>query len=106
MFAYDVLQTLLLSGITAIAVAVSYIELEPFYGDVDTFSDLCEDHLTNVYNNKYIPVSQKMSYHRNSVHGEVKKMIAGFPKTADAYEMAWNLIQERYGRPERVVPPI
>ena len=43
-----------------------------------------------------------MSYLRTSVHGEVKKMIAGFPLTAAAYEMTWNLIQERYGRPARV----
>ena len=78
------------------------LDLAIFDGvDLDSFADYKEDHYTNVYCNKTISPSMKMSYLKRTCKGDAHKMISGYSLTEKSYKIAWELLNKRYGRPER-----
>ena len=83
-------------------IKLTKLELATFDGiDIDAFSDYKEDHYTNIYCNKDLSPTMKMSYLRQTCKGEAHKMISGYSLTAESYETCWKLLVQRYGRTER-----
>ena len=60
-------------------IKLTKLDLATFDGnDVDMFDDYREDHFTNVYSNKDLSGTTKMSYLRRTLKGDAYRMISGF----------------------------
>lgn len=93
------------SLVQAIASSLSLNRLpvpEPtmFSGDPLRFTDWKMSFMTLI-DRKPLPVSEKMFYLKNYLAGEARKAVEGFfyRDTEDAYNGAWNVLQDRYGNP-------
>ena len=78
------------------------LELPSFKGDVRTWTSFWEQFDAAV-NQKEIPEITKFSYLKSLLKEEAKSAISGLPLTAANYQAAVDLLQERFGRPEKII---
>ena len=79
------------------SIKLTEIKLITFKGEFDEWSAFWSSLRNNVDSTDDLEPSEKLSYLLQSVDGEPKEMIKGFPNTDQNYVVAVNLLTERYG---------
>ena len=78
------------------------LELPKFSGQVTEWQSFW-DKFTAIVHESDIPVITKFTYLQSLLEGEAKHAIQGLSVTAAHYQVACNLLQERFGRKERII---
>lgn len=77
-------------------------EIKPFDGDLLQFQSFWQQFETCVDSHPELPEVRKFSYLLNSLRGSARKLIEGFPLTAEAYQAAKTHLLERYGQQNEI----
>ena len=75
--------------------------LPKFSGDVLEWQSFWDQFKVNVYDSD-LPVVSKFSYLLSLLQGEAKQAIQGHSMTSDHYKTACKILEDRYGRTERI----
>ena len=78
------------------------LELQPFGGDYTEWQSFW-DKFEAIVHKTEVPVISKFSYLQSLLKDEALTAIAGLSLTEANYEAARTLLQERFGRPERII---
>lgn len=86
----------------AVNVKLPKLELPKFSGEVtqwQSFWDQFNSHIdaTN------LPVISKFTYLLSLLEGDAKSVVKGLAHTSDNYQVARDLLKDRYGKPERII---
>lgn len=79
------------------------IRMEPFSGDVETWTRFWERFQSSVDSNPSISNIDKHVYLRGYLEEEPKNLVDGIPITADAYEDTKRILHSRYGDKNRII---
>ena len=78
------------------------LELPKFSGKVTDWQPFW-DQFKAVVDDSELPTVSKFSYLQALLEGDAKTCIQGLTPTARHYDIACNLLKERYGRPEKII---
>ncbi|KAJ8042348.1 hypothetical protein HOLleu_13378 [Holothuria leucospilota] len=84
------------------SVKLPKLELPKFSGKVIDWQPFW-DQFKAVVDNSELPTVNKFSYLQALLEGDAKTCIQGLAPTAKHYDIACNLLKERYGRPEKII---
>jgi hypothetical protein len=79
------------------------LKLPKFQGDVMEFQSFWDQFCALVHDDQDIPEVMKFTYLKQNLGGEAQSCLQGLAVTADNYQVAARLLQERFGRKERVI---
>ena len=79
------------------------LELSPFYGDVESYQQFWSLFTKCVDLNTSLDDSMKLSYLVSLLKGEAANVVAGMNITPANYKLAKELLQKRFGRPEKII---
>ncbi|XP_037780314.1 uncharacterized protein LOC119576743 [Penaeus monodon] len=77
------------------------LELPKFKGDVTLWQSFWDQFKTHVHDSD-IPVIAKFSYLQSLLEGDAKGVVKGLAHTEANYQIACDMLKERFGRPERI----
>ena len=72
------------------------IKLEPFAGDIETWSRFLEKFESSVVKNRSVSTINKHVFLRGYLEGEPKRLIDGIAVTEETYEQTKKILQARY----------
>ena len=78
------------------------LTLPKFSGDVLEWQSFWDQFKVNVHDSD-LPVVSKFSYLLSLLHGEAKQAVQGLSMTSDHYKTACKILEDRYGRTERII---
>lgn len=77
-------------------------DIKPFSGNIIEFQSFWQQFEACIDNNPGLPDIRKFSYLLNSLRGNAKRMIEGFPLTTEAYKSAKEYLLERFGQQNEI----
>ena len=78
------------------------LTLPKFSGDVLEWQSFWDQFKVNVHDSD-LPVVSKFSYLLSLLQGEAKQAVQGLSMTSDHYKTACKILEDRYGRTERII---
>ena len=78
------------------------LELPKFSGELTDWQSFW-DRFEALVNQSDLPVISKFSYSQSILQGEALSVIQGLALTTANYEVACDLLKERFGRPEKII---
>ena len=90
------------SAFTSVEAKLPKLELPNFSGDVTAWQSFW-DQFSAVIDKSEIPEVNKFAYLLSLLKGEARSTVQGLSLTAEHYGIACKLLQERYGRKDRIV---
>ena len=78
------------------------LTLPKFSGDVLEWQSFWDQFKVNVHHSD-LPVVSKFSYLLSLLQGEAKQAVQGLSMTSDHYKTACKILEDRYGRTERII---
>lgn len=78
------------------------IDLPEFSGDILSFHQFWDQFRSNIHN-KNIPDVDKLLYLKAAVKGEAKRVIDGLESTNKNYQIAIDILRERYGKEAHLI---
>ena len=78
------------------------LTLPKFSGDVLEWQSFWDQFKVNVHDSD-LPVVSKFSYMLSLLQGEAKQAVQGLSVTSDHYKTACKILEDRYGRTERII---
>ena len=78
------------------------LTLPKFSGDVLEWQSFWDQFKVNVHDSD-LPVGSKFSYLLSLLQGEAKQAVQGLSMTSDHYKTACKILEDRYGRTERII---
>lgn len=79
-----------------ISVKLPELKLPDFYGNPEEWIEFRDIYKSLIHTNMQLTAIQKMHYLRGSCKGQASRYISGLELTADNYEIAWNILWDRY----------
>ena len=79
------------------------LEIKPFKGDPTTWQSFYDSFDCAVHRNESLSGVQKMNYLMNLLVGQVAESVKGLTLSNDNYEIALNILKERYGDNQVVI---
>jgi hypothetical protein len=92
-----------LSSSVSRSVKLPTIKLEPFRGDVETWSRFWEQFRSSVDEDTSLSVINKHVFLRGYLEGEPKMLVDGIAVTANTYELTKKILLARYGDTNRII---
>ena len=78
------------------------IEPKKFHGEPTKWQQFFDTFKVAVHTNPDLTVMDKFTYLRGYLKGPAEKCIEGLPMTEANYDVALNLLQERFANPQRI----
>ena len=91
------------STIITPSVKLPTIKLEPFSGDIETWSRFWEQFQSSVDQNPTVSVIDKHVFLRGYLEGEARRLVDGIAVTADTYSETKRILQSKYGDKNRII---
>ncbi|XP_038106731.1 uncharacterized protein LOC119766322 [Culex quinquefasciatus] len=79
-----------------ISVKLPEIKLPDFFGEYEEWTEFRDIFKSLIHANMQLTAIQKLHYLRSSCKGHASRHIAGLELNADNYEIAWNILWDRY----------
>ena len=79
------------------------IQIPTFYGKYEDWKNFHDIFTSIIHDNKKIPDVQKLFYLKGAVKGEAALVINSLSPTPNNYEVAWDLLRERFDNKEFIV---
>jgi len=79
------------------------IKLEPFAGNIETWSRFWEQFESSVDKNQSVSTINKHVFLRGYLEGEPKRLVDGIAVTEGTYEQTKKILQARYGDKNRII---
>jgi hypothetical protein len=79
------------------------IKLEPFAGDVETWSQFWEQFESSIDKDPTLPAIHKHLFLRGYLEGEPKMLVDGIAMTANTYEETKKILHARYSNKNRII---
>jgi len=92
-----------LTGSVSRSVKLPAIKLEPFKGDVETWSRFCEQFRSSIDEDAFLSTINKHVFLRGYLAGEPKMLVDGIAVTANTYEETKKILLARYGDTSRII---
>ena len=86
-----------------LTVKLPKIELKRFHGDILKWTEFWDAFESTVHNNKGLSNVDKFNYLRSQLQGQASEVLSGLELTNDNYEVAIDLLKERYGRKQFMI---
>ena len=86
-----------------LTVKLPKIELKKFHGDILKWTEFWDAFESTVHKNKGLSNVDKFNYLRSQLHGQASEVLSGLELTNDSYEVAIELLKERYGRKQFMI---
>ncbi|KAL6742869.1 hypothetical protein Aduo_015969 [Ancylostoma duodenale] len=79
---------------------IQKLQVEPFYGDIEKFSEFWCTFDTLIHSNPNIPVSAKFIYLKLALKGNASHVLLGIHNTNENYALAVEMLHKRFNRPQ------
>lgn len=82
---------------------ISNLHITPFDGQFDKWESFRESFMNGIHNRERMPAVQKLQYLKSVLRSEPEELVRNFGLTAENYELAWLLLNERYNNRRELV---
>ncbi len=86
----------------AVNVKLPKLELPKFSGEITQWQSFW-DQFNSHFNATNLPVISKFTYLLSLLEGDAKSVVKGLAHTSENYQVACDLLKDRYGKPERII---
>lgn len=86
----------------AVNVKLPKLELPKFSGEITQWQSFWDQFNSHI-NATNLPVISKFTYLLSLLEGDAKSVVKGLAHTSENYQVACDLLKDRYGKPERII---